>query len=46
MFKLVSLSNVKYFEGVPRMPRTVLDQHREGLLLGTACSDGEVLTLF
>ncbi|KIS05467.1 PolC-type DNA polymerase III [Streptococcus equi] len=42
MFKLVSLSNVKYFEGVPRIPRTVLDQHREGLLLGTACSDGEV----
>ncbi len=42
MFKLVSLSNVKYFEGVPRIPRTVLDAHREGLLLGTACSDGEV----
>ncbi len=42
MFKLVSLSNTKYFEGVPRIPRTVLDQHREGLLLGTACSDGEL----
>ncbi|ELY5749434.1 PolC-type DNA polymerase III [Streptococcus iniae] len=42
IFKLVSLSNVKYFEGVPRIPRTVLDQYREGLLLGTACSDGEV----
>ncbi|VHG86156.1 DNA polymerase III PolC [Streptococcus pyogenes] len=42
MFKLVSLSNIKYFEGVPRIPRTVLDAHREGLLLGTACSDGEV----
>ncbi|HES7352693.1 TPA: PolC-type DNA polymerase III, partial [Streptococcus pyogenes] len=42
MFKLVSLSNIKYFEGVPRIPRTVLDAHREGLFLGTACSDGEV----
>ncbi|VHH03712.1 DNA polymerase III PolC [Streptococcus pyogenes] len=42
MFKLVSLSNIKYFEGVPRIPRTVLDAHREGLLLGTSCSDGEV----
>ncbi|GGE37192.1 PolC-type DNA polymerase III [Streptococcus himalayensis] len=42
MFKLVSLSNTKYFEGVPRIPRTVLDQYREGLILGSACSEGEV----
>ncbi|TWT09827.1 PolC-type DNA polymerase III [Streptococcus sp. sy004] len=42
LFKLVSLSNVKYFSGVARIPRTVLEQHREGLILGTACSDGEV----
>lgn len=42
LFKLVSLSNTKYFEGVPRIPRTVLDAHREGLVLGTACSEGEV----
>lgn len=42
IFKLVSLSNVKYFEGVARIPRTILDKYREGLLLGTACSDGEV----
>ncbi|MBM7636548.1 PolC-type DNA polymerase III [Streptococcus saliviloxodontae] len=42
IFKLVSYSNVKYFEGVARIPRTVLDAHREGLLLGTACSEGEV----
>jgi len=42
IFKLVSLSNTKYFEGVPRVPRTVLDAHREGLILGSACSEGEV----
>ncbi|AUT05271.1 DNA-directed DNA polymerase [Streptococcus parauberis] len=42
IFKLVSLSNVVYFEGVPRIPRTILDQYREGLLLGSACSEGEV----
>ncbi|WP_078160369.1 exonuclease domain-containing protein, partial [Streptococcus pneumoniae] len=42
IFKLVSLSNTKYFEGVPRIPRTVLDAHREGLILGSACSEGEV----
>ena len=42
IFKLVSLSNTKYFAGVPRIPRTVLDAHREGLILGTACQEGEV----
>lgn len=42
MFKLVSLSNTQYFEGVPRIPRTVLDTYREGLMIGSACSEGEV----
>ena len=42
IFKLVSLSNTQYFEGVPRIPRTVLNAHREGLILGSACTEGEV----
>ena len=42
IFKLVSLSNTQYFEGVPRIPRTILDAHREGLILGSACTEGEV----
>ena len=42
IFKLVSLSNTQYFEGVPRIPRTVLDAHREGLILGSACTEGEI----
>ena len=42
IFKLVSLSSTKYFEGVPRIPRTILDEHREGLIIGSGCSEGEV----
>ncbi|MCH3922604.1 PolC-type DNA polymerase III [Limosilactobacillus sp.] len=44
LFKLVSFANVKYFHRVPRIPRTVLEKYRKGILLGTACSSGEVFT--
>lgn len=42
LFKLVSTSNIDYFFRVPRIPRSVLEEHREGLLFGSACSEGEV----
>lgn len=42
LFKLISMSNVDYFYRVPRIPRSQLNKLREGLLLGTACANGEV----
>src|SRR5699024_9053133 len=44
LYKLVSLSNVKYFARVPRIPRSVVAHYRAGLLLGTTCASGEVFT--
>lgn len=45
LFKLVSESNTKYFyRGVPRVPLSLLNQYKDDLLLGTACSQGEVFT--
>ncbi|MDO4432156.1 MAG: PolC-type DNA polymerase III [Aerococcaceae bacterium] len=44
LFKLISAANVQYFYRVPRIPRSLLRSYREHLLVGTACSEGEVFT--
>ncbi|MEI5906214.1 PolC-type DNA polymerase III [Bacillus spongiae] len=42
LFKLVSISHIDYFYRVPRIPRSVLQKHREGIIVGSGCSKGEV----
>ncbi|MBW8348905.1 PolC-type DNA polymerase III [Bacillus sp. IITD106] len=42
IFKLVSISHLNYFYRVPRIPRSVLEKHREGILIGSGCDKGEV----
>lgn len=42
LFKLVSQSNIDYYYRLPRVPRSVLQKFREGLLVGSACASGEV----
>ncbi|KXA47420.1 DNA polymerase III, alpha subunit [Staphylococcus simulans] len=44
LFKIVSESLVTYYYRTPRIPRSLLDEYREGLLIGSACDEGEVFT--
>ncbi|NLD33967.1 MAG: PolC-type DNA polymerase III [Clostridiales bacterium] len=40
--RLVTLSHLKHFYYVPKIPRDRIETYREGLLVGSACSNGEV----
>lgn len=45
LYRLVSLSHLQYFGGKPKRPRLtkgLLDQYRDGIIVGSACAAGEV----
>lgn len=43
LYKLVSLSHIQYFHRKPLLPKRVLENHREGLIIGSAGINGELI---
>ena len=42
LYEMISQSYLKYFHRVPTVPKSLLLQHREGILVGSACGMGEL----
>lgn len=43
LYKIVSLSHLKFLHRTPRVPRKIISEYREGLIVGSACEAGELI---
>ncbi len=44
LYKIISDSHIEHFYKTPRILKSFLNEHREGILVGSACESGEVFS--
>lgn len=42
LYKLISLSHLEHFSRYPIMPKSLINENRQGLIIGSACAAGEL----